>query len=172
MARCVGPGIPCDAALPVPVVTLDEVKPQRWVETRTGWRPVGWMSTERRWLVLDLDDVQGLEGVDPVEVAEELLREVSKVQGVDGARGAAVQTSPTGLHVWVSLSSPLAPGSAELRWIWRVASRRGLGVLERFGVNAKSDPTAVQAGRWARRPGWRILPSGEAYRAHLLVVRT
>ena len=169
-----GPDAPGDYLLPMPLISLDEVEPSGWIplDIRDPFgrhRPAGWTPSGRRWLVLVLDDVEGLDAAGDARACEVILEALHRCPEVEAGDVAIVRTGPTGVHVWARLREVVAPGSRELQTAHRKVSRAVLGALGRIGVEGKSDPTAAHAGRWARRPSWRVLPSGEVFRSRLLL---
>lgn len=166
-AAAYGAGLPSRALLPDRLISVSCVR-----RAGAGWR-APWQPVLQRWMLVDLDDVQDLDSCGPQLGAE--LAQVAQADPEVGAGVAVVRTGPTGLQVWLQLAQPRHSPAAWCaqpvvrEWHAQIGARL-LAVAQRLGASGgHSDPSACAAGRWARRPGWRIV-DGEAVRATLVHV--
>lgn len=135
------------------------------------WRPVA-----QEWVLLDLDRLARGVGSRTAEQIASLLREVREVARGDGwLRGdyAVVETSSSGVQVWLRLRSacdPVALSSSRFVRAWlRGLARRVSDRLRAIGCGEPLvDESAWGAHRFGRRPGWRLLRDGSPFRARLL----
>lgn len=157
--------LPARAALPDQLLSVSCMRREHWSEQ--------WEAQVQRWMLLDLDDVEGLDRCGPA-LGEELLR-VALADPEVGDEVAVVRTSPTGLQVWVRLAQPRHSPAAwcrlpAVRGWHRSLGERLLAVARHLGASGgHADPSACAAGRFGRRPGWRMA-RGALYRAHLLAM--
>jgi hypothetical protein len=164
-AAAYGAGLPSRALLPDRLISVSCVR-----RAGAGWR-APWQPVLQRWMLVDLDDVEGLDSCGPQLGAE--LAQVAQADSEVGAAVAVVRTGPTGLQVWLQLAQPRHSPAAWCAqpvvrsWHERLGARL-LAVAHKLGATGgHSDPSACAAGRWARRPGWRIV-DGKAFRATLV----
>ena len=180
-AEQAGPGEDTRAFLPDRLIAVQRmVVASRRTITRRGaevaipdrWRPVA-----QEWVLLDLDRLaRGLGSRTEAQVAT-LLHEVRSIARGDGwLRGdyAVVETSSSGVQVWLRLRSacdPTALSSSRFVRAWlRGLARRVSDRLREIGCGEpKIDESAWGAHRFGRRPGWRLLRDGSPFRARLLV---
>jgi len=155
--------LPGRAVLPDRLMSVSCMTRRSWVEP--------WRAVCQRWVLIDLDDVESLDDCADT-LGDELLREAFSDPEIAGS-GAVVRTGPTGLQIWLKLRHARhTPGVWTRRvdvqsWHARLGAQL-LGVARRLGARAgHADPAVCDAGRFGRRPGWRIVDGG-LYRSHLL----
>ena len=108
-----------------------------------------------------MDDLDGLDHLDGEELGAALLAG-ALADTEAGDRGAVVRTGPTGLQIWIQLQEPRhSPGvwfSQECVEDWHSSlGGRLLSIAQDLGaVGGQNDLSACAAGRWGRRPGWRM----------------
>jgi hypothetical protein len=166
-AATFGAGLPARAVLPDRLLS---------VSTMGRAQGGGWATPMvprcQQWVLVDVDDVQLPEHTHALGPA---LAAAVQVDGEASGRCAVVRTGPTGLQVWVELAH--ARHSAAT-WhqvpavrSWHAAlGERLLAVAHAHGAQGgHADASACAAGRFGRRPGWRLV-DGTPYRAHLLHV--
>lgn len=158
-----GGDLPSQALLPTPLLSVSCMGRRIWAEP--------WQARVQRWVLIDLDDVQGLD-----RCGAQLGQQVAAAAAADpqaSGRVAVVRTGPTGLQVWVELADAR---HSPVQWFQQPAVRRwhaalGCRLLEVVhglgGLGGHADTSACAAGRYGRRPGWRLV-GGQLYRAHLL----
>jgi hypothetical protein len=167
-----------DAALFGAGLPARAVLPDRLLSVSTMGRPpgAGWATPQvprcQLWVLLDLDDLQLPADTSGLGAA---LAAVVASDAEASGRCAVVRTGPTGLQVWVELAH--ARHSAAT-WhqqpavrAWHAAlGARVLAAAHAHGAQGgHADASACAAGRFGRRPGWRLV-DGAPYRAHLLHV--
>jgi hypothetical protein len=146
-------------------------------EDRAVVLPIRWTPGTQRWVLIDCDD---LESVGPEWGGLGVVRRVAEValaaenEGILSGRVAVVQTSPTGVQAWVELAGDVDDARA---W-WREDTVRDWygylagDVLAAVHASGRSgghvDASAAAAGRYGRRPGWRLVDGWLPYRARLL----
>ena len=164
-AALYGAGLPARAALP-----------DRLLSVSTMGRAAGgsWDAPQvprcQQWVLVDVDDVQLPAQAQALGTA---LAAVVQAEAEASGRCAVVRTSPTGVQVWVELRDARHSAAAwhqlpEVR-AWHAAlGARLLAAAHQHGAQGgHADASACAAGRFGRRPGWRLV-GGVPYRAHLL----
>ena len=132
-----------------------------------------WTPIAQRWMLFDLDDIKGLDQCDQSLLGPAIAKEALEDKEV-GNNVAVVRTSKTGLQVWVELDKPRhSPrkwcSHPDVRQWHQSLGERLLGIVHRLGASeGHPDTSACGAGRFGRRPGWRISEGGELYRSRLL----
>lgn len=165
VAVVAGPGLPGRALLPDRLMSVSCMG-------RASWRD-RWEARVQRWMLVDLDDVQGLDSCGPA--LGSALAAAALADHEVGQRVAVVRTGPTGLQVWVELAAPRhSPATwcrlPEVRRWHASLGARLLAVAHGLGAAAgHPDASVCAAGRFGRRPGWRVV-RGKAYRSHLLAL--
>ena len=168
VALVCGEGLPARAVLPDALLSASTMGRDTG---RHGWS-APWQPRCQAWVLLDLDNVAQLDGCHDVG---SVLAGVAAADSQLSGRCAVVRTSPTGVQVWAELA--LARHSAAT-WhqlpavrAWHAALGSSLlAALHGLGAaGGAADASACAAGRFGRRPGWRI-KAGALYRAHLLHV--
>jgi hypothetical protein len=135
--------------------------------------PVAFEPGQQGWALVDLDDLDptiGWRGADAVALVGAVVAQDERCSG----RVAVVETSPTGVQAWVELREPVA----DPRTWWRLPAVRtwyaqlSKAVLGAVRASGRSggwvDATAAAAGRYGRRPGWRLVDGYVPFRARLL----
>jgi len=139
--------------------------------------PMNWNVKSQAWVLFDVDDLELLTEERLPEVITRVNRVISRDIELSG-RSAIVHTSTTGLQIWCELREErLTPrrwlGLPETKSWYRALGRRVMKSIRKSGVqNGKVDMCSFAAGRFGRRPGWRILKSGELFRAKLIDVKS
>ncbi|KAJ8908692.1 hypothetical protein NDN08_005397 [Rhodosorus marinus] len=138
--------------------------------------PNGWEPLAQRWILFDLDDLQMLcEAV--VNIACNKVNAAVQSDVNLSGRLAVVQTGPNGLQVWCELREVrekprkwVAEHSTR-EWYKRLG-RKILRSARSAGARGGSvDLASYAAGRFGRRPGWRVLERGDIFRSRLLYAR-
>ena len=168
------PGCIPEEVLPTSLCSVSSMTPTGWVETHFGSAPSGWEARSQRWVLFDLDDVQGL-GLCGNVVGGAISRIIRRDSECSG-RLAVVQTGPVGIQVWVELRearhSPVAwhrsPNVVD--WYTRLGGAILLGCHKHGASGGRVDMASCSAGRFGRRPGWRLLPDGSVFRSALVHV--
>jgi hypothetical protein len=160
-----GGDLPGDVMLPDLLVSVSTMGRRSWSEP---WVP--WL---QRWMLVDLDDVQGLDRCG--DSLGEMLASHAAQDSEVGSEVAVVRTGPTGVQVWVSLRKPRHNPKkwCQLPEVQGWHHRLGKSLLkvcrDLGATGGKVDRSACAAGRFGRRPGWRW-KNGEPYRSRLLAV--
>jgi len=166
-AATFGAGLPARAVLPDRLLS---------VSTMGRAQGGGWATPMvprcQQWVLVDMDDVQLPAQAHALGPA---LAAAVQSDGEASGRCAVVRTGPTGLQVWVELAHARHSAATwhqlpEVR-AWHAAlGARLLSVAQAHGAQGgHADASACAAGRFGRRPGWRLV-DGTPYRAHLLHV--
>lgn len=162
----------CGAGLPSRALLPDRLLSVSCMGKRS--RADQWRARLQRWVLFDLDDVCGLEkcGADLGSALAQVALRDSEASG----SVAVVRTGPNGLQIWLKLAHPRHSPEIwhqlpEVREWHQHLGGQLLKAVRRLGASGgSSDDSACAAGRFGRRPGWRMLPNGTAYRSHLLEV--
>jgi hypothetical protein len=166
-AATFGAGLPARAVLPDRLLSVSTM----------GRAPGGGWATPQvprcqQWVLVDVDDVQLPEAAHALGTA---LAAAVQADAEASGRCAVVRTGPTGLQVWVELAHARHSAATwhqlpDVR-AWHAAlGARLLAVAHAHGAQGgHADASACAAGRFGRRPGWRLV-DGAPYRAHLLHV--
>jgi hypothetical protein len=158
--------------LPTSLCSVSQMKPTEWKETHFGKRPHKWTASRQAWVLFDIDNILGLEtNLSPmIKEIETTIKSDSECSG----RCAVVQTGPTGLQIWVELREVRFNPEAwfankEVRGWYSSLGNKLIGIAHSIGcVGGKVDMACFAAGRFGRRPGWRLLPTGDVFRSKLL----
>lgn len=171
--------------LPTPLLSGAAMEPSDWIpatvkrrdgSTSETLRPLAWAPSTQEWISWDLDDLDPLPD-DPgqlqtlAEKAWTALRHASAGE-LDGS-WVALQSGPHGLHLHARLKHPRRAPSA---WWQETATRcwykaAGDAALAALGGTGLVDMACCSAGRWWRRPGWRVLETGKTFRARVAAQR-
>lgn len=167
--------------LPTQLLSVSAMKPTGWRDVAAaGGRvvsvPAGWEASAQAWVLFDLDDVDGLGDEDVVQAAgAKIVGALRREQQLSG-RAAVLQTGPRGVHAWAELrevrDNPRRwwAQDATRAWYARLGGRV-LAAAHRAGAReGKVDMASCAAGRFARRPGWRLLSDGSLFRARIVTV--
>lgn len=170
-----------DELLPTQLLSVSAMKPTGWRDVAAaGGRvvsvPGGWEASAQAWVLFDLDDVGGLADEDVVQAAgAKIVGAIRREQQLSG-RAAVLQTGPRGVHAWAELrevrDNPRRWWAQEgtRAWYARLGGRV-LAAAHRAGASqGKVDMASCAAGRFARRPGWRLLADGSLFRARIVTV--
>jgi hypothetical protein len=138
--------------------------------------PDRWRPTAQEWVLLDLDRLGRGLGTRTASEVSALVEEVRSIATGDGwLRGdfAVVETSTSGVQVWLRLRTacdPIALASSRLARAWlRGLGRRVVGRLAAIGCGDSTlDESAWGVHRFGRRPGWRLLADGSPFRSRLI----
>ena len=117
-----------------------------------------WVPVSQRWLLYDFDDVKEFSYKD--YLAKGIALVVNKDRNLSG-RFCVVQTSSEGLHVWTELNNEYSDPVAlftmpKIRGWYSFLGQSIKNVIDRFCESSKLDMSSCAAGRFARRPSWRI----------------
>lgn len=166
--------------LPTPLVSVSAMKPSGWRDvTSANGRlisvPASWEASVQAWVLFDIDDIELLDGEDVVtESANKMALAVRRNRELSG-RCLVMQTGPTGLHVWAELREVREDPRAwfkkeEVRSWYAELGTRLLQASHRAGsASGKIDMSSCSAGRFARRPGWRLLDDGTLFRSRVVM---
>ncbi|CDF32766.1 unnamed protein product [Chondrus crispus] len=166
--------------LPTPLVSVSAMKPSAWrdITSSTGRLisvPAAWEASVQAWVLFDIDDIGRLdkEGV-VTKSGNKLALTIRRDQEMSG-RCLIMQTGPAGLHVWAELREVRQEPSKwfkkeEARTWYADLGSRLLHACHRAGARrGKVDMSSCSAGRFARRPDWRLLEDGTLFRSHVVV---
>lgn len=189
--------------LPTDILSVSAMRPSGWREVKTtsgdgASVPTGWEPSAQQWVFFDLDDVDGLGGVDgdgdalevdaygrdelkssvATRAATAMIRVVRRSVELSGVC-MVLRSGPCGLHIWAELrevrENPRGwfANAATRDWYARIGARL-LDAARKAGASGGSvDMSSCAAGRFARRPGWRIRSdSGAPFRSHIITVAT
>lgn len=166
--------------LPTPLVSVSAMKPSAWrdVTCSTGRSisvPAAWEASVQAWVLFDIDDIQKLDEESVVtKSGNKLTLAIRRDQELSG-RCLVMQTGPTGLHVWAELREVRDDPNTwfkkdETRAWYADLGNRLLQASHRAGSRGgKIDMSSCSAGRFARRPGWRLLEDGTLFRSQVVV---
>lgn len=135
-----------------------------------GQRPTSWKAVAQRRIVFDFDDFDDIQG----DYAEAMMRVLRRDPWLAGP-AAVVQTSWEGIQVVADLADPEGDPEAffadeEVIGWYQSLAQRLMRAAHRSGCKGgKVDLSAAAAGRWARRPGWRM-KDGIPVRARLVAI--
>jgi len=166
-AAVYGAGLPARAALPDRLLSVSTM----------GRAPgVSWSAPQvprcQQWVLVDIDDVELPAQAQALGAA---LAAAVQANGEASGRCAVVRTSPTGAQVWVELREARHSATAwhqlpDVRaWHAALGARLLAAAHQNGAQGGHADASACAAGRFGRRPGWRLV-GGVPYRAHLLHV--
>lgn len=158
--------------LPTSLCSVSQMRPTEWKEASFGIRPSKWGAFRQSWVLFDLDGIVGLEtDLSPmINSIESIIRSNSECSG----RCAIVQTGPSGIQVWVELREDRFNPNAwfadkGVRGWYSCLGAKLLNSFHEIGcVGGKVDMACFAAGRFGRRPGWRLLPTGNVFRSRLV----
>lgn len=165
--------------LPTSVVSVSAMRPSAWREVlgtngRTVSVPASWEAAVQSWILFDLDDMQ-LQGDGIVDAAVARMSSVLRRNGELSGRCLIMQTGPNGLHVWAELREAREDARTwfkkdEVRaWYSKIGDKL-LGAAKKGGASGGIvDMSSCSAGRFARRPGWRLLKDGDVFRSHVVM---
>jgi hypothetical protein len=166
-AAVFGDGLPARAVLPDRLLSVSTM----------GRAPHGGWNTPQAprcqdWVLVDIDDIVLPDDV--TGLAEALAASVV-MDGEASGRCAVVRTGPVGLQVWVELryarhsAATWHQQPAVRAWHAALGARVLVAARAHGAQGGHADASACAAGRFGRRPGWRLV-DGTPYRAHLLHV--
>lgn len=165
--------------VPTPVVSVSAMRPCGWRDvTGTHKRfvsvPSGWEAVVQAWVLFDIDDIDGLINDGIVEdIGGKITLAIRRNVELSG-RCLVVQTGPNGLHVWAELreirdQARLWFKKEETRLWYADIGQKLLTAAYKGGASGgKVDMSSCCAGRFARRPGWRLLKDGTAFRSRVV----
>jgi hypothetical protein len=137
----------------------------------TSFRPLS-----QEWVLVDVDDIDAHDSTVGAwrEISTRRIARVIQGDPLLTGRCAVVETSPTGVQVWAELSevqsNPREWWARRSTRTWYSALAAGvLASLRMAGrVGGHIDTSAASAGRYGRRPGWRLVDGLWPYRARLI----
>ena len=165
--------------LPTPLISVSAMRPSAWrdvisVRGRQVSVPASWEASVQAWVLFDIDDLQALDGDGVVANAgNKMTLAVRRDKELSG-RCVVMQTGPSGLHVWAELREVRETPAewfrkTETREWYAYVGKKLLSAVHRAGaVKGKVDMSSCAAGRFARRPGWRLLEDGSLFRSHVV----
>lgn len=134
-----------------------------------------WTATVQRWVLIDLDDLHYADPSFAASFDASRLGDALRNDAECSGRFAVVETSHTGLQVWVELAQARFNPEQwfckpEVREWYSALANRMLSAVHLQGVRGGHvDHSSCGSGRWGRRPGWRM-KQGRLFRATLLHV--
>lgn len=165
--------------LPTQMLSVSAMRPTRWRDVQARSRlvsvPAAWEPSAQAWIVFDFDDLHHL----PLDIATVSAKRMVATLRRDihlSGRCAVVHTGPNGMHAWAELREPR---DQPRNWFahpdtsawYEKLGERVLAAAHRAGARGgKVDHACCAAGRFARRPGWRVLPDGSLFRASVVTV--
>lgn len=169
-----------DDWLPTRVLSISAMRPTGWrelsaVNGRIVSVPAGWEPSAQAWVVFDLDNFDDIDEKLVTKAAGKIVGTLRRDQELSG-RCAIVQTGPNGLHAWAELrevrTDPRTWFSSDATRLWYAnLGARVLAASRKVGLKqGKVDMSCCTAGRFARRPGWRVLANGELFRSRVVTV--
>lgn len=164
--------------LPTPLVSVSAMKPSGWrdvsVKGRSVSVPASWEASVQAWVLFDLDDLGALDDAVVTKAANNIVKAVRRNQELTG-RCLVLQTGPSGIHVWAELrevrDNPRVWFKDDETRAWYIKlGNKLLLASHRGGVKGgKVDMSSCSAGRFARRPGWRLLEDGTLFHSHVVI---
>jgi len=160
--------------LPDLLVSTTAMTPSYWRKLKSGRNiPDSYESKTRRWVLFDIDKINSSSSIR--SISDEFVRcignIVSTFERLDGS-WALVQTSPSGLQLWLKLKGPV--NAAEFsrcvfthEWLLEIG-RMIESFLTELGADCIIDETAWALNRFGRRPGWRMLKNKSVFRSRLV----
>jgi len=173
--------------MPMLMITGSRVAPVGWrdlpLQDRMQRIPCRWKAVAQEWLIFDLDkiappmgDVE--DGGYADRALEEALREVGDLAALeDGLSGAVImdRSGDRGVHVYLELSAiRLHPqgwyADPDVRARLESLGAQIIGIVRSKGWRGGHVcPLASYGpGRWFRKPSWRLLKNGRAFRCRLI----
>lgn len=164
--------------LPTPLVSVSAMRPTAWRDvTVANGRlisvPASWEASAQAWVLFDIDDIDLISEVIVMESGNKISLVVRREQELSG-RCLVMRTGPSGMHVWAELrevrEDPGAWFKKEDTRAWYVGlGSRFLNAAHRAGAcGGTIDMSSFAAGRFARRPGWRLLEDGTQFRSRVV----
>lgn len=165
--------------LPTPLLSVSTMRPTSWRDvTAANGRlisvPASWEASAQAWVLFDIDDIEFA----TTGVVKEAGKKVSMVVRREielSGRCLVIRTGPTGMHVWAELREVReSPGTwfkhQETRnWYANVGDRLMQAAYRAGAKGGMIDMSSCAAGRFARRPGWRLLEDGTQFRSHIIM---
>lgn len=154
-----------------PLCSVSSMSPSVWHDYGGRSIPGGWKSTHQAWVLFDVDDVYGV--VDHQRMLQMISSRIEKQSDLSG-RFAVVQTGPVGYQVWAELrevrhSPEQWHRSPEvIQWYRRIGQGFVADISLCGGYSHKLDMSSCAAGRFGRRPCWRMMEDGSVFRSKLL----
>lgn len=156
--------------IPTGLCSVSTMRPTAW----SGRRPIHWQAARQGWVLFDLDNITGLDGLE--ENAAKAAATIANQNNECSGRVAVVQTGPVGLQVWVELKHQRhSPEKwhrlpAVVAWYQRLGERMLAAVRNMGAIGGHVDMASCAAGRFGRRPGWRVLAGAcRLFRSRLLL---
>lgn len=164
--------------LPTPLVSVSAMRPTAWRDvTAANGRlisiPASWEASAQAWVLFDIDDIDLVSEAAVIESGNKISLVVRREQELSG-RCLVMRTGPSGMHVWAELREVREdPGiwfKKEDTRAWYVGlGSRFLNAAHRAGARGGTiDMSSYAAGRFARRPGWRLLEDGTQFRSRVV----
>ena len=164
---------PPEAWIPTSLTSVSRMVPDSWEPTRWGWRPSGWKAVRQDWILIDIDNVR-LSKANESKMGERISRVVRRDKEASG-RSVVIRTGPNGIQVWVELREARSNPSEWHRipevvsWYSDLGARILSSIHKSGGKGGHVDLACCAAGRFARRPGWRVLSNGKLWRTRLIL---
>jgi hypothetical protein len=148
------------------------LRPLRRSPTGSLAHPTRFEAGRQEWILFDLDDLDPALGWDPAPFCAAVRRRAEADDRLSG-RLAVVRTSHGGLQVWTQLARP--EPSSRLWWTREGVREWYAQIAESILADARRsgrsggyvDHSAAAAGRYGRRPGWRLLDGFEPFRVRV-----
>jgi len=153
--------------IPQSLCSVSEMRPSVW-RSRI---PIHWKPCRQSWILFDLDGVSNI----PDNAGHTLVDAIKNDENLSGDI-AVVQTGPVGLQIWAKLRIPQANPQAWHRrhdvvdW-YKATGASMITSLHNQGASGGTvDMASCAAGRFGRRPGWRLLRDGNVFRSRILCI--
>jgi len=160
--------------IPMNVLSVSRMRASSFRELSGVFIPASWASHRQEWVLFDLDSTKHTDVV-AKPIATGLVSVVRRNQELSG-RCMVIRTGPQGFHVWAELREPRVTPSrwfgnkAVREWYQRTGCRLLAAAHRRGAIGGHLDLSSCAAGRFGRRPGWRILSDGTAFRSELIAI--
>ena len=160
------------ALTPTSLCSVSKMKPSRYTEKPWGVCPEGWEASSQEWVLIDIDDAGNLD-IATNEIPS-IVNSICQSDTQLSGEYAIVRTGPVGFQVWCKLLkaryNPVAWfKKIDVRLWYRRLAESILNKVQYLGVSGGHiDMSSCAAGRYGRRPGWRLMPDGTAYRSSLI----
>ena len=156
---------------PTNIYSISTMRPCEWgMYGATKWKAV-----RQGWVLFDIDDIN-LDGIAKSKASKAISRVISRDSETSGVC-AVVQTGPVGLQIWVELREVRHTPHVWHRlpqvveWYEALGNRIHRAAKKHGGIGGHLDMACCAAGRFGRRPGWRVNEDGTVFRTQLLHYR-
>jgi len=156
----------------VSLCSVSKMRPSKYEKKPWGTCPTGWQAAYQEWVLIDIDDIHGLDNIE--HFLKTIVRRVALSDDEFSGEYAIVRTGPVGVQIWFQLAhvrynpSKWFKDTSVRNW-YKSAGSTILDSLRYMGAEGGHvDMSSCAAGRYGRRPGWRVMPDGSVYRSKLI----